>query len=184
MKDHHLGLRRHVGYIETRPTNGIAGHNLPLQLLARIENSGRRMGHRTPGADDVQVFVDARARFRVVMVQVECVGLGLLKKVDDLAILVRPLLERQTHRGGRRRRRGVSEGIGSTRRWSSRRCAGQPSCFDGERCIARHRVPKAQGDSSIRFLDHLRWNGARDNLVSQWKNDCVALDAERTAENE
>src|SRR5207245_2954198 len=69
--------------------------------------SRRRLRGTAPLADDVDVLVRSLPELRVVVVEVEGVGLGLLEEIDDVAVLVRALgqpvvgalLRERGHRG-------------------------------------------------------------------------------------
>src|SRR4030095_1363374 len=65
-----------------------AGEHVALERLARVEDLRGRFGHRAAGAHDVQVLVDAFARFGVVVVQAERVRVRRLQEVHDVAILM------------------------------------------------------------------------------------------------
>ena len=105
-KHHDLEIRRDVAHGELRSSDRLALENLELELLAGVEIHGTRIRDRAAGPHLVEVSASSGPRFRVVVVQIERVRLGLLEEVDDLAILVRAVaqLRRDARRRGARHR--------------------------------------------------------------------------------
>src|SRR5205085_11291104 len=56
-----------------------------------VEDPGGGLRRAASLADDVDVLVRSGPRLRVVVVEVEGMGLGRLEEVDDVAVLVRAL---------------------------------------------------------------------------------------------
>src|SRR5262245_5696129 len=121
------------------------------------------------------------------MVQAERVRLWSLEKVDDFAILARALRYADLiHRRLARRRvaGGCYRAAGARRRSCRRPLCRKRLRLDHERGLRRISVDEADSEASVCFLDHLRRDVARDELVATRQHYRVTRDTERTVEDD
>ena len=134
-----------------------AREDLRLHRLAGIENPAGRIRHVAPGADHVEVLVDAFARLGVVVIQAEGVRVGLLQGIDDVAVADLARALGQAGALGRTLRRRRLPAASCRQRARLRRVAAlSPGPgFHDERRLARRLVHEADANPAVRLREDL-----------------------------
>src|SRR6266436_7097627 len=91
--DHdHLACRRYsFTRINLRHGQLFSRHDFGFEFLSGIQHVGRRIRNRAAASHHVYLLFDAGPRLRVIVIKTKRMTLWFLQKVNDVAILVRPL---------------------------------------------------------------------------------------------